>query len=366
MFEVRRTQWLGTVLLEPRLSTRIATTVAVTTAVVLIAVLILASYTRSERISGWLVPEKGVVRILSPQSGLVQSLAVKEGDKVSKGDPLVVLSAELQTEAVGATGEEVLRQLRARRASLDEQQQLQSRIFKQQADELTARVAALSQEQKLLEGEVDAQRRRVQLSRESLARAQYLRERGIVTKASLSAAEGENLDQAARLQALQRSLSQLQRESSAAEIELRELPYQESIKLGDVQGQSATVAQAIAEAEARRQFVIQAPQDGVVTAIQIEVGGSASSSVPLMTIVPTGSALQAQFFAPSRAIGFIRPDQDVLLRYQPFPFQNFGFYKGKVANVSQSAISPSELPQQLTGLATAYGDTAPLYRITGR
>ena len=35
-------------------------------------------------------------------------------------------------------------------------------------------------------------------------------------------------------------------------------------------------------------------------------------------------ALQAQLFAPSSAIGFVRPEQPVLLRYQAFPYQKFG------------------------------------------
>ena len=39
-------------------------------------------------------------------------------------------------------------------------------------------------------------------------------------------------------------------------------------------------------------------------------------------------ALQAQLFAPSSAIGFVRPDQAVLLRYQAFPYQKFGHQRG--------------------------------------
>jgi membrane fusion protein len=126
----------------------------------------------------------------------------------------------------------------------------------------------------------------------------------------------------------------------------------------------SSLEQEIAEAEAKRQFVITAPQDGVVTAIQAEAGSTISASVPMLSIVPKGAKLDAQLFGPSSAIGFVRPGQRVLLRYQAFPYQKFGQYAGTVASISRSAISPAELSQQLAGLTSLYGSNVPLYRIT--
>jgi membrane fusion protein len=77
-----------------------------------------------------------------------------------------------------------------------------------------------------------------------------------------------------------------------------------------------------------------------------------------------GSKLEAQLFSPSSAIGFVHPGQRVLLRYEAFPYQKFGYYEGSVANVSRSAISPSELPQQLSGLTKLHAANEPVYRIT--
>ena len=89
-----------------------------------------------------------------------------------------------------------------------------------------------------------------------------------------------------------------------------------------------------------------------------------SASVPMLTIVPKGVALEAQLFGPSSAVGFIRAGQRVLLRYQAYPYQKFGQYEGTVASVSRSAISPAELSQQLAGLTSLYGANVPVYRIT--
>jgi membrane fusion protein len=361
----RKTQWLGAVLLEPRISHKVSMIVSVCAATAIIGILFLGSYTRKERISGWLMPEKGIVRVLPPQAGVVQSIKVKEGAKVAKGDPLLVLSSDVQSEALGATVQEVVRQLTGRRENLVLQKQTEERLSRQQTSELETRLLALTSENALLADEVELQRRRTGLSGEALSRANTLLKRGIITKAGRGTVEAENLDQTAKQQSLERALSQLRREISSAQTFLAELPDQLNIKIAAISRDIGQLEQQIAEAEARRESVITAPQDGTVTGIQTEPGGSAATGVPLMSIVPKDTVLQAQLFSPSRAMGFIKKQQAVLMRYQPFPYQNFGFYKGNVASVSLTAISPSELPQQLAGLSALYAaPNEPFYRIT--
>ena len=361
----QQTQWLGTVLLEPRISHRISMLVSVSAAFAIVLVLVFGSYTRKEKISGWLMPEKGIVRVLPPQAGVIAEIRVKEGAKVAKGDPLIVLSSDVRSEALGATGEEVVRQLTSRRENLGAQKQTEISLSAQQSVELEQRLLSLNSEDRLLLDEVDIHRQRLQISKDSLARARKLLDRGIITKASFSATESEYLDQTAKQQSLERSLSQLRREISAAQLARQELPAQLTTKTASITREVAELDQRIAEAEARREFVVVAPQNGTVTGIQTEPGGSASLGVPLMSIVPNDTVLQAQLFSPSRAMGFIKKKQEVLLRYQPFPYQNFGFYKGSVANVSLTAINPIELPQQLAGLSAFYANpNEPFYRIT--
>jgi membrane fusion protein len=136
------------------------------------------------------------------------------------------------------------------------------------------------------------------------------------------------------------------------------------MQLGEIDRNLAALDQELAEAEARRQILLTAPQGGSISAVQVSPGEAVSVTVSLLSVVPAGSKLQAQLFSPSRAIGFVRPGQRVLLRYQAFPYQQFGFYEGHVAAVSRAALSPSELPRELSGLTSLYGSTEPVYRIT--
>src|SRR5262245_51261067 len=88
----RQGQWLGTVLLKPKISTLMFVTAAAVAGATILSLLFVGSFTRKAHISGWLVPEQGLARIYAPQSGVVMQLHVSEGTKVTAGAPLVVLS----------------------------------------------------------------------------------------------------------------------------------------------------------------------------------------------------------------------------------------------------------------------------------
>jgi membrane fusion protein len=360
----RQTQWLGTVLLTTPISHTVLTASAVLVAAAVLGFLFFADYARKARINGWVVPEQGLVRLFSPQPGVVVKLHVQEGMDVKKGSPLLLLSTELQSEALGATRTEIVRRLKSRRDSMAADRVRQLQIFEQQNKDMPDRLAAMQGEQTHLDREIEGQRARLILAEKNSARQRHLRERTLVTETRLQQAEEERLDQATKLQALERNRANIARERLSLEAELRELPLKNQTQLAEIDRKVAALEQELAEAEARREIVITAPRDGTVTAIQAESGGAVNTTVPLLSIVPGGAKLQAHLFSPSRSIGFVHPGQRVLLRYQAFPYQKFGYYEGAVINVSRTAISPAELSQQLSGLTSLYGANEPVFRIT--
>ena len=84
--------------------------------------------------------------------------------------------------------------------------------------------------------------------------------------------------------------------------------------------------------------------------------------------------MQAVLFVPSRAAGFIRTGQEVRLRYDAFPHQRFGVYRGIVESVSRTMLNPGDEvgPLQLqmpayrvivkldSEAVMAYGESIPL------
>ena len=362
--EERRTQWLGPVLLVPRLSHALFAGFAAASAGALIAVLWFGHYTRTARIGGWLVPQQGLVQVFAPQVGVITQLRVHEGSTVRAGDPLLVLSAELQSSARGATQSEITRLLADRRASLITEKRRRELLEVQQRRAIGVRLDALLQQLAQIDSDLVIQRSRSGLAAQAESRERELRRQGFNTIEQLQAAEDRLLEQSGRLGALVRDKTSVDRERLALTSELEDLPLKSAAEIAVIGRDIGTVDQQLTEAEARREIVVPAPTSGTVTTIQAERGGRPNPNVPLMSIVPAGSKLEAHLFSASRGIGFLRPGQRVLLRFQAYPYQKFGHYEGVLATISGSAVNPGELPAQLVGLTSLVGTGDPVYRLT--
>lgn len=362
----QQSQWLGTVLLAPSLSHRFFAAFAGIAVAAIVLLLVFASYTRKAHITGWLMPEQGLVRIAAPQPGVVTRVYIAEGTEVHQGQPLLALSAEMESLALGATQERVARGLAARHSSYAEERRQQKLLMNQQTNALAARARALRTELGQIDRELELQQSRLRFAEQSEARQRELRQRGFVSIAQLEQAQEATIDQAAKLRALERTRMTVTREKMAVEGELADLPVRFQARIAEIDRNMAELAQQQAEAEARREIVLTAPAPGVVTAIQAERGGRVATSVPLLSIVPSNAVLEAQMFSSGRAIGFIRPGQHVLMRYHAYPYQKFGQYEGIVSTISRTAINPAELPPVFAGLSALYGGNEPVYRISVR
>lgn len=358
----RQVQWLGPVLLLPRRSHRLFTLTAVIALLCVLSLLTFGKFTRKASIEGWLVPQQGLVRVFAPKPGVVVGLYVREGAYVRKGERLVKLSSELQTATLGGTQAEVLRRLDERREALRIERHQQEQLLLQQQRSYANRLAALGSELDQVTHDIATMKARVALSGRNFEMSRRLRQENFISEQQLEAAEAQKLDLESQLGSLRRQQIALTRERAGLSGDLADLPVKARAQIAVLEREASALEGEAAQAEAQREIVVTAPQDGTVTAILVELGGSAGGAAPLFSIVPAGSKLEAHLYSPSRAVGFVHPGQRVLLRYQAYPYQKFGHYGGVVESVSRSAVAPRELPPQLSGISAR----EPVYRITVR
>ncbi len=366
LMSARRGRWLGPVLLVSPLSHTFYAALAMIVVAALLTFAFVGEFTRKARVNGWLVPTEGMVRVFAQQPGVVVSINVREGARVVKGEPLLVLSAERQSSAVGATQAEISRLLGARRDSLLAEINQQQLLFAQQKQSLGRRIAAMRDEIAQFAREISLQSTRTDLAFTATERLRGVARRGGASLAEVEQQQEAELEQRGRLRQLERTRAERQRELTTLQAELDDLPIRHQTQISNLQRDIRVLEQEMAESEARREMVIQAPQAGTITGIQADVGGTAPTTTHLLSIVPENTTLQAQLFASSRAIGFVRPGQQVLLRFQAFPYQKFGHTRGTVESVSRAALSPAEVPTQLAGLTSLLGTNEPIYRIVVR
>lgn len=355
--EHRRQAWLGSIQLVRPLSLSLLTGAVVVALGLTLATLSWGEYTRKARVGGVLVPEGGVVRLLPPQAAVVLERRAGEGQRVRAGDVLFVLSLDRAT-AGGDAQAQVQRTLAARERSLADTVRQQRELLDAQRTALERRLADMRNEARQIGAEMDLHRQRLVLAQQSLLRLQDLQREQFISSAQVQARSEEVLGLQAQGQALARQRAAHEREMAAVEAEMRELPLLARARDAEIAREVAEVQRLAAESEAQRRVVVRAPHDGVLTAVLAEPGQAVSPATALASVVPGDSALLAHLYAPSSAIGFVRPDQPVLLRYQAFPYQKFGHHHGRVLQVSRTPLHAGEM----AGGAGADGE--PMYRIT--
>jgi membrane fusion protein len=362
VLDARQTPALGTVMALPMLPQHVMAGFAVLVVLGIVSLLYFGTYAREERLSGVLVPQKGIIRVFAPQPGVIADIAVKEGDSVKRGAALLTLSGETQSTAMGATQAEAVRNLKGQVATLDEEAAKKRELLKQQRRSLAARVEALRAEEVQADQEIQLQQSRIALAEKSVARQSQLVQKGFISEQGLQLSQEASVEQTGKLRALMRNRMTIIRDRLELEGLMSELPMKSFADIAALNRNKSQISQEIAQAELRREIVVPAPQDGVVTAIQAERGGAATPAAVLLSIVPSGADLEAHLYAPSRAIGFLRAGQSVYVRYQAFPYQKFGHHVGIVDTISRTSFTPVEpVARAAPGAATE-----PVYRVTVR
>jgi membrane fusion protein len=272
-----------------------------------------------------------------------------------------VLSLE-RSSAAGDTQASVQRSLRERERSLADSASQQALLTQAQAAAIDQRLADMRRERGQRLSEALLHEQRLTLAGDALARLESLRRDNFISAAQLQAKHEELLGLQAQLQALEREAAAHERAIAALEAERRELPLRAQAQQGEIQRERAELAQLAAESEAKRRLVVQAPADGVVSAVLAQPGQTVTPTAALASLVPADSQLQAHLYAPSSAVGFVRPDQTVLLRYQAYAYQKFGHQRGRVLQVSRTPLSAAD--QSALAGAQPQAALEPLYRIT--
>ncbi len=360
--EHRHGDRLGSIRLTRPVSFALLTALTFVVLVCVASFLMLGEYTRKARVAGYLVPDRGVIRLVSPQGATVLESHVAEGRVVHQGDVLFVLAIE-QAAPTGDTQRAVKSSLATRERSLQGAARQQQQLEQARLAALDRQIEQVHRELAQMGAEAQLQAQRLKLAQAAQLRLESLRLENFVSAAQVQSKAEEVLAIRAQAQGLERQRAAHQREIGSLQAQRRELPLQAQTVQGEIERDLATIAQQTAETEAARRIVVRAPQDGMVTAVLAEAGHSVNAASALASLLPANAKLQAHLFAPSSAVGFVRPDQAVLLRYQAFPYQKFGHHAGRVVQVSRSPLQAGEM----AGLALPLGGAAgsePLYRIT--
>ena len=348
----QRTQLLGQIVLTPRISMLWLSLVAAALALAVILFLAFGSHTRRVTVNGQLMPAGGLIRVHTPQSGVVLEKRVADGQVVKKGDILYVLTSDRQGDGARELQADIARQVGARKGSLEQEIERSRKVQGDELANLQRRAETLRGESAAIAAQIEQQKTRLSIAEDTRKRYQSLADQDYIAREELVQKDIDLTEQRSRLRGLERDALGVQRELGQVQQDITATRLRNANQLAQLERDVSSTDQQLTEVEARRRVLITAPEAGRATLVVSEVGQTVDVNQALLTLVPTTGELQARLYAPSSSIGFVRPGDQVLLRYQAFPYQKFGQQEGTVDTVSTSAVNPGELAGlPATGLA---------------
>jgi membrane fusion protein len=333
----------GDVIIAQPLSSTLLTVILVGVVLTLLTFLSLASFNRKETVTGYLKPDMGLAKVMSPRSGVIQQVFIEDGQQVQAGDRLALLSMP-DNLAIGDSLSSTLQQgIQQQIALVSQRREQVITQFNQQASEYQSR---LRLSQNLLQ-DLQAQQ---QLLQERLAlhlqRQQdfiALQQRGAISATELQQQQELVLNLRQQLAELNASAQNQRAQFAQLEGLIERLPGEQQQQLTLLDSELSRLSQQYTELSARGELLITAPISGRITNLVAETGANVRAELPLLTIMPDNAELQAILLVPTRAYGFVMPGQRTRLRFDAFPYQRFGLYEGEVIKTAQAIVLPGEV-----------------------
>jgi adhesin transport system membrane fusion protein len=327
----------------------------------------------SVQASGRVIPSAHIQEIQSMEGGIIQQIAVKEGQKVQRGDLLVRLENLQFNSDLGETRSTYWNALAAQ-ARLDAEIQGHSPVFPKQllesAPKLVAEQMALWRSRKqdrenaqetlkkqLTQREQELAETRSRIvtmgelladAREGLAMEDKLLKQGagaradyLAAKQRVSSTQGD-LD-AARVTVQRQQAAVQEAHARLAETDSRFLS-DASRERSDLQLKATTTsAQMLSQTDKVKRREVLAPMDGIVNRILLNTeGGVAQAGQTLMELVPDESTLRISARVKPSNIAFLHPGQTARIRISAYDSSIFGTLPGKVERVGADAIIDKE------------------------
>ena len=369
-------------------SARLVSWLIASMVIALIAAAGLISVDRVVTAQGVVVSQSPTILVQPLETAIVRSIEVKEGQQVRAGEVLAKLDPTFAAADLGSLTAQVS-SLSAEVARLqaeaggkpftyngnDPDWLLQASIYghrqaefglkvenyKHKLDELTSMISKA-------ESDIAGYTKRAEVAQNVEGIRKELEARQLGSRLNTLAASDASVEmQRARagaeeiLQSSKRDREALQAESGSF---VQNWSADVSQKLSDAVRKLSDAREQLNKAQLRRSLVeLRADQDAIVQSLaKVSVGSVLQSGQPFLTLVPIDAALEVEANVPGSENGFVHTGDEVAVKFDTFPYSQYGMAEGKVRVVSPDIFTPQEEARNPTSSVPMSTSMQPFYR----
>lgn len=307
------------------------------------------SYTRRITASGEITSSTGVVELHAERSAVVSKVLVSAGDQVRKGQPILQFAVRHASGKLEDVDAELARSMDGQAELLAQQIDSLDLTLALQLNDANRRLELLQAQRLHLQNQADLVESQVQLTEARIRKFESLRSGQYISQFELDSRLQEGLGARVQLDSVRAQLTQVDAQISSARREIDALPLQARREKDQLRNQLNQLDQSRIQARAKSEWQLLSPVDGVVVALPVKAGIAVKPGRLVTTLVPGGGKMQAVLLVPGSAAGLVQQSQRVLMRVEAFPYQQYGHFRGRIADIDRNPTTASDV-QDIYGI----------------
>ncbi|WGE41429.1 HlyD family secretion protein [Actinobacillus equuli] len=355
-------RWKSSAVLFSRVPGWLVSSVSFLMLAIFILYISFGSYTRRENVLGEVVMQPHPIILSSPKSGYISDVYAAVNQEVRKDQPLFKIrleritdSGNIDTNAINFVKaqiseiKQIIDKLKINKLetvnNINKQIENNHKIKKEV-------IVYLNEIEKGIHRYYDLYRRYLKLQQQGDASNDEVSSQYTYY---LSYKESQN-EVKAQLTQIESTILNLQNEIDSKKIDFDNQIIRYEIQISDLKIR-------LMELESVYEIIVNSPTDGVVESTSVTVGQIIKEGDPLSQIIPAKKGkYQLVMWVPNSAISFVKKNDDINIRYEAFPFEKFGQFKGKIEHISTLPASLQELAFY-KNVPTNNDPNNPLYKI---
>ena len=314
--------------------------------------------------TGKLEPKGQTIHLDAPMMGTIEVVHVQEGQSVTKGQPLI----EFETDRITAELEQAEQQLEGLKNRLTQLElgksqiavsiRLQEQQYQAQIGEQQAQFRQAQQQLAFDQAAIDSSDALLVKDHDQVSRLRRLESEGVVSSLQREDAERTLIENQRQLEQgrteLAKTRTEIEKQQSAYNRVLKEGKLAATESRQQLQALDAQIADArtqVSQTETliaslryqHQQHIVTAPVNGTVFQLpQKNPGAVVPASQNLAQLAPQDAPLVLRTTMESRQTGFLSVGLPAKVKFDAYPFQQYGIVPGRV-----TYISPDSQLQQL-------------------
>lgn len=341
--EHQQNHWAGKALLLAGWPVWVVTSLTALFLIALLSFLIFSNYTRRINVSGEVITQPHSINLFSPEQGVITNLMVETGKTVKKGQPLYQIDVSRVTQA-GNVSTTTLSAINKQRDQIDTIiNQLQNNK-RTTLDNLQQQLEQYEKAHKVSQDMVASAQQGLDAMKKSMQNYGAYQRKGLINTDQLNNQRYLFYQQQTSFQSLNTQSIQesLQITNLRSELVTRAADFDNQISQYGVQRND--LDRQLADADAKGSLLITAPTDGKISSLSVTPGQMVNAGDSLAQLVP---AKNSPFFLvawlPNESVPYVKPGEEINIRYEAYPFEKYGQFPGRVESVSSAPVSEQEL-----------------------